>query len=78
MPKEHYDEIQYNLRNEFAEWCLSQYKINEKSYVTLTVMHPETTNVIYINNDGETKVYELDEKYNQYLIKKYYWYVNDV
>lgn len=77
VPKEHYLEPQKELRKKYTEWCCTKYKINDKIYITISILHPDCAKLMYINASGDQIIFNVDEKYEQYAIEKKYWYATD-
>ena len=76
IPKQHYNVRDISLREKYTEWCLKKYLINNKTYVTISVRHPNTDKVIYIDTNGDQIIYSLDSKYDQYIVENIYWYAS--
>lgn len=74
FPEETYKFSDPELKQKYTEWCCTKYRINEKIYITISIAHPESNKMIYIDANGDQIVFQVDEKYNQYVIEKTYWY----
>lgn len=74
IPRVHYSNSVIEQKEEFTEWCLTKYNINNKIYVTISIHHPKSDKLIYINTQGEQIIFVLDKKYESFIIEKIYWY----
>lgn len=76
IPKQHYKIPNMSLREKYTEWCIKKYLINNKIFVTISIRHPNTDNVIYINTNGDQIIYSLDDKYEQFIVENIFWYAS--
>jgi hypothetical protein len=74
VPVKHYGTSDCILKGKYTEWCLKKYKIDEKIYVTISIQQPNSSKIIYINTKGDQIIYTIDDKYDEYIIEKKYWY----
>lgn len=61
-------------RKTLTEWCVKKYQMNERTYVTISIHFPNSNNVVYVNSSGEHIVYNIDDKYEKYVVECKYWY----
>lgn len=74
IPMIHYLSPQENLAKLNTEWCLTKYSINNKIYITIRIKHPDNDQTIYINENGDIILFDMDTKYDKYIKEKIYWY----
>lgn len=77
IPSDAQNERNQKYKEKYTEWCCTKYNINENIYVVISISHPESQQIMYINNAGEQIIYNLDNKYDKFIVEKKYWYAND-
>lgn len=53
---------------------MKKYLINEKNYITISIHDYNKNTLIYIDTKGDKILFNLDEKYEKYIIETIYWY----
>lgn len=76
IPAQHYNVPEISLREKYTEWCIKKYLIDNKTYVTISIKHPNTDKVIYMNTTGDQIIYSLDDKYDQFIVENIFWYAS--
>ena len=74
IPPENYATSQCDLRQQYSEWCLTEYNINNKTYITVHMIFPNTDKRIFVDKTGENILYDEPTQYDNYVVKKIYWY----
>jgi hypothetical protein len=77
IPKHAINKQDAELQKKYTEWCCTKYNINGKKYITISIRHPDALQILYINSQGEQIIYEMDDKYESYVIERKYWYADD-
>jgi hypothetical protein len=77
IPTTNFKESQSHLRKQYTEWCLTNYQIDGQSYVTISIKHPTTDKLIYIDATGDEILYSLDTSYDAFVASKCFWYSSE-
>ena len=74
IPTNTYNKSDQVMRDKYTEWCLKKYMINGKTYITISIKHPNSEKYLYINTSGEQIIYSLGDEYDKYIVSTKYWY----
>jgi glutathione peroxidase-family protein len=74
IPAQNYNQQQKNLKEKYTEWCMTKYRIDNKTYVTISICYPNDVKLIYLTADGERNIDEVPVEYDKFIIEKKYWY----
>lgn len=74
IPSKNYKQPQEELKTENTEWCMTKYRIENKTYITISICYPNNGKLIFINPNGEQSIDEVPEDYNKFIIERIYWY----